>query len=92
MFNYLQKKGLLFACLCLGLSPLTVFGQACDGQEGALPDTPVEVGGDGSVAGNPEVTCFYFRFDSDITGWPTGITMDLWHEYEGDLGDRKSVV
>lgn len=86
MFNYLQKKGLLFAMVCLGLSPMVASAQQCDGQEGALPDTPVEVGGDGSVATNPEVTCFYFRFDSDITGFPTGITMDLWHEYEGDLG------
>ena len=76
----------MFATVCLGLSPQVASAQLCDGQEGALPDTPVEVGGNGSVAGNPEVTCFYFRFDSDITGFPTGITMDLWHEYEGDLG------
>lgn len=76
----------MFAMACLGLSPMVASAQQCDGQEGALPDTPVEVGNSGSVAGNPEVTCFYFRFDSDITGFPTGITMDLWHEYEGDLG------
>ena len=86
MFNYLQKIGLLFTYVCLGLCPRLATAQACDGQEGALPDTPVEVGNEGSTASNPEVTCFYFRFDSDITGWPTGITMDLWHQYEGDLG------
>ncbi|MEZ4987037.1 MAG: hypothetical protein R2795_18690 [Saprospiraceae bacterium] len=26
-----------------------------------------------------------FRFDSDVSGFPIGVTMDLWHEYEGDL-------
>lgn len=84
MFNYLQKKGVLFACFCLGLAPAIGWGQLCDGQEGALLDTPIPVSE--SSASNPEAHCFYFRFDSDITGWPTGITMDLWHEYEGDLG------
>ncbi|WP_020538987.1 gliding motility-associated C-terminal domain-containing protein [Lewinella cohaerens] len=84
MFNYLQKKGVLIACLCLGLAPAIGWGQPCDGQEGALLDTPIPVSE--SSASNPEAHCFYFRFDSDITGWPTGITMDLWHEYEGDLG------
>lgn len=84
MFNYLQKKGVLFACFCLGLAPAIGWGQPCDGQEGALLDTPIPVSA--SSASNPEAHCFYFRFDSDITGWPTGITMDLWHEYEGDLG------
>ncbi|WP_367389171.1 gliding motility-associated C-terminal domain-containing protein [Lewinella sp. LCG006] len=84
MFNYLQKKGVLFACICLGLAPAIAWGQPCDGQEGALTDTPIPVSE--SSASNPEAHCFYFRFDSDITGWPTGITMDLWHEYEGDLG------
>lgn len=70
--------------LCLLLWPAISWTQQCDGQEGPLLDTPVPVTGVNSS--NPEVHCFYFSFDTDITGLPTGITMDLWHQYEGDLG------
>ncbi|MEL7222571.1 MAG: hypothetical protein AAGJ93_14715, partial [Bacteroidota bacterium] len=83
MFNYLQKKGIVFAILVLGFFTNLLAQQPCDGQEDVLPDAELPVTGISSS--NPEAVCFYVRFDSDVAGMPIGITMDLWHEYEGDL-------
>jgi hypothetical protein len=83
MFNYLQKKGLLFASLGCCFLPLITWGQPCGVQEENLLDTQIPVTGLNSST--PEVYCLDFRFDSDVSGLPIGITMDLWHEYQGDL-------
>ncbi|MEM1215154.1 MAG: hypothetical protein AAGJ82_05695, partial [Bacteroidota bacterium] len=57
--------------------------QECDGEEESLLDAQIIVSSD--IPNNPEAYCIPFSFDASVTGWPIGITMDLWHEYEGDL-------
>ena len=39
------------------------------------------------VDGNPDnAYCFPITFDPAVTGFPTGVQMDLWSTWQGDLG------
>lgn len=66
--------------LFLSFSPSSLWGQ-CTNPTISLPDVSIPV--DGNVA---NAYCVTLTFDPMETGLPTGISMDIWHTWQGDLG------
>ena len=74
------SSAFLFLFLFLFSTSGTLWGQ-CTNPTIPLPDVSIPVDGDVENA-----YCVTLTFDPQETGLPSGISMDIWHTWQGDLG------